>query len=251
MSIDQYIKAAIRTERVPTFDIAHPEVRRRFETESAAFEVSVSAYTSSHDGVLGTTAVRLLHSALGMSTEISELVGALRKGDPVNIVEELGDVMWYWAVGMDALGLTTLQPLRSMLQIQDYRDGMPLVDAICAWADLVRRHVVHGKPLAINAGEVLLDVYRNVGLLALAHGADMRVVMEKNIAKLRVRFPEKYDGVRFENRDLEAERVALAASAAVPALGEGYDVTVRNAPVCNCGITGSRAALIVCPVHGS
>jgi hypothetical protein len=39
-------------------------------------------------------------------------------------------------------------------------------------------------------------------------------VMRRNIAKLRVRFPNKYDGVRFDQRDLEGERRALEDSAA-------------------------------------
>lgn len=57
--------------------------------------------------------VDLLHAAIGMSTESGEFLDALKKhlfyGKPldfVNLAEELGDMCWYVAVALNALGLT-------------------------------------------------------------------------------------------------------------------------------------------------
>ena len=57
-----------------------------------------------------TTTDRLLHASIGMVTEAGEFIDALKKhmfyGKPLDIVnlkEELGDILWYAAIAMDAL----------------------------------------------------------------------------------------------------------------------------------------------------
>lgn len=54
---------------------------------------------------------RLLHAAMGLSTEASEFLDPIKKylfyGKPLditNLKEELGDMLWYMAIAMDALG---------------------------------------------------------------------------------------------------------------------------------------------------
>lgn len=54
--------------------------------------------------------IRLLHAAMGMCTETGEFMDALKKHlmygkplDGVNMLEELGDQMWYIALAMDEL----------------------------------------------------------------------------------------------------------------------------------------------------
>lgn len=55
----------------------------------------------------------LLHAAIGLATESGELLDALKRRlfygkplDDVNLVEELGDLMWYIAVACHSLGTT-------------------------------------------------------------------------------------------------------------------------------------------------
>lgn len=57
--------------------------------------------------------IRLLHAAMGLSTESGEFVDAMKKnifyGKPIdrtNLKEELGDLFWYMAIAADALGTT-------------------------------------------------------------------------------------------------------------------------------------------------
>lgn len=64
-------------------------------------------------GVSHTVGNRLLHAAMGLTTEAGEFLDALKKhlfyGKPldlVNLREELGDIMWYLAIACDALGTT-------------------------------------------------------------------------------------------------------------------------------------------------
>lgn len=49
---------------------------------------------------------RLFHSLVGIATEATELMEALTANelDEVNILEEFGDLNWYQAVGIDAVG---------------------------------------------------------------------------------------------------------------------------------------------------
>jgi NTP pyrophosphatase (non-canonical NTP hydrolase) len=56
---------------------------------------------------------RLLHAAMGLSTEANEFLDPLKKhlfyGKPldlINLKEELGDMLWYMAIAMDALDTT-------------------------------------------------------------------------------------------------------------------------------------------------
>lgn len=58
-------------------------------------------------------AVRLIHGAMGMATESAEIVDQLKKHvfygkalDKVNLVEELGDLLFYVAITCDALGVS-------------------------------------------------------------------------------------------------------------------------------------------------
>ncbi len=57
--------------------------------------------------------IRLLHSAMGLSTEANEFLDMLKKhiyyGKPldlVNVKEEIGDTLWYCAIAIDVLQTT-------------------------------------------------------------------------------------------------------------------------------------------------
>jgi NTP pyrophosphatase (non-canonical NTP hydrolase) len=74
--------------------------------------------------------LRLLHAAMGMSTEAAELVDMLKKHifygkkiDFPNAIEELGDAMWYIGIGVDVLQ-TTLDEIMSV-NIEKLRSRYP------------------------------------------------------------------------------------------------------------------------------
>lgn len=102
----------------------------------------------------GDVTPRLEHGVMGAVTEVGELMAAIKKSkiysrrlDRVNLVEEIGDVMWYFAILADELGVS------------------------------------------------------------------FEEIWEKNINKLRQRYPEKYSDERSETRDLGAERNILETQA--------------------------------------
>lgn len=61
---------------------------------------------------------RIVHGAVGAATEVGELQDMLKKHliynkpiDLVNVMEEIGDVLWYCALTLDAAGFTMSQAM--------------------------------------------------------------------------------------------------------------------------------------------
>ena len=76
--------------------------------------------------------------------------------------------------------------------------------------DALKKHLIYGKPLdAVNLMEECGDVLWYVALTLDAAGYSMEEAMERNIAKLRRRFPDQFSQEAALVRDLDAERAAL------------------------------------------
>lgn len=70
-------------------------------------------YVGIHSRVTTPAQMDLLHSVIGMASEIGELVDAVKRHifygenmDVTNILEEFGDLFFYTALGLDVLGFT-------------------------------------------------------------------------------------------------------------------------------------------------
>ncbi len=94
MDADQYQRDALRTENTPDF------VRLGKGPD--------------HD----TMVARLIHATLGMASEVGELADALKKHiiygqalDEINVLEEIGDLSWYEALGLAAVKQTMSEAL--------------------------------------------------------------------------------------------------------------------------------------------
>ena len=78
--------------------------------------------------------------------------------------------------------------------------------------DGLKKWLYYGQPLDWpNLAEELGDILWYIALACNALGFSIETVMEKNIAKLYTRYPEKYEDVLAgeENRDRDAERDSL------------------------------------------
>lgn len=74
----------------------------------------------------------------------------------------------------------------------------------------VKKAKIYGKPLDhINLIEEAGDVMWYLAILADDLGVSFEEIWEKNIAKLRQRFPDRYSDEHCLNRDTEAERKIL------------------------------------------
>lgn len=76
--------------------------------------------------------------------------------------------------------------------------------------DMVKKHLIYKKPFdATNILEECGDTLWYIALALDACGFTMEQAMDRNIAKLLKRFPEKFTEEAALNRNLEAERHAL------------------------------------------
>lgn len=189
--LETYISNALRTESEPQFLDGIAETLEDGEL-----------------AIIGRTKVRLIHAAMGMASEINELIEAT---DSVNLLEELGDVMWYWAVAVHALGHPPHQVLMLAERIEKPEEGNAREDlfvAIGELNDMAKKHAFYDKSLG-NSMLVLARILWLVEFLVQASGESLEYVMDRNIAKLKARYPEKFTKDAALNRDLEKEREAL------------------------------------------
>lgn len=102
-------------------------------------------------------------------------------------------------------------------------------------SDQIKRHVFYGKPLdETNLKEELGDLLWYIALVANVLNMSLAEVMERNLAKLRVRYPEKFTADRALNRDVEAERVVLEGGSAPTSdstAGDAARMTAEGGPV--------------------
>lgn len=74
--------------------------------------------------------VRMLHAGFGLVTESAEILDNLKKHifygkavDETNLKEELGDLMWYFAIACDALGFDFEEILECNIRKLEKRYG--------------------------------------------------------------------------------------------------------------------------------
>jgi len=162
--------------------------------------------------------VNLTHSLLGIVDEFGELRCAV---DAVSSHEELGDLLWFIALGFCALDIPfNLDPRR-------YVDGPgnhPVTDAwkcvqfsvsenLPELAANLKAYIFYGREFnrqqAITQFQHLCwGVYRACYLV----GSEPAVIMRKNQEKLRARYPERFTEEAANNRDLDKERDVLEHS---------------------------------------
>ncbi len=76
--------------------------------------------------------------------------------------------------------------------------------------DAIKKNLIYGKPLdGTNIMEECGDILWYVALCLDASGYTMEQAMERNIAKLKARFGDKFTEHAALNRDLDAERAVL------------------------------------------
>ncbi len=79
--------------------------------------------------------------------------------------------------------------------------------------DALKKHMFYGKELDVtNLKEEGGDVLWYLAILFDAVGTDFETEMKRVIAKLKVRFPDKFTNELAENRNLTAERAVLERS---------------------------------------
>jgi NTP pyrophosphatase (non-canonical NTP hydrolase) len=122
------------------------------------------------------------------------------------------DLKAYWhAAGRVAQGIAQDSPGTNYLKLRLLHVGMGLATESGEFMDALKRHIFYGKELdKTNLIEELGDVTWYLRIACDVLGVSLAEVIQKNVDKLRKRFPDKFTEDKAVNRDLEGERATLA-----------------------------------------
>lgn len=124
--------------------------------------------------------------------------------------------------------MKTAEEYVELAKLTDVQDYQPVKDRIAALppelmhamlgitseagevADQFKRHLIYGKELdEINLMEEIGDLFWYCAILSHHIDISFVTIMERNIAKLKARYPGKFTKDSAINRDLEKERRIL------------------------------------------
>lgn len=91
---------------------------------------------------------QLLHAALGLSTELLELLIAAEKDDDENLIEELGDFYWYLSLASYHLGIFVIDPPPSSSNPPHL--AKDIVVSTEAFVSLVKKQVIYQVPQTLQ-----------------------------------------------------------------------------------------------------
>ena len=158
---------------------------------------------------------RVLHGLLGMTSEISELQGAVDNKDSVNIAEEIGDLMWYVALTCDALGMDMAPMLNDPEILTIDHDGIEdlfrnfLIWNLAEITDQVKKQIYYGKSLDRDEAQGHLQTIVSAVIYMLPSDIPLSRVLLRNINKLKERYPDGFTAQDALIRDLDRERLML------------------------------------------
>lgn len=168
--------------------------------------------------------IRLLHGAIGLSSELAEAQEMVEKPaiDAINLKEEMGDLFWYMGIIIDELKFNPEEIFTNLetgalvtYTVQDQRAALQhningMVKSVGVLIDFLKKSVMYGKELNVDGvkGKLQeLDYYINQ---ALRHyGQTSQASRERNIEKLRARYGEKFTEAAANERNLAVEREIL------------------------------------------
>lgn len=97
---------------------------------------------------------------------------------------------------------------KSMIRL--LHGGMGLATESAEFLDALKKAIYYGKELdKVNLAEEMGDILWYCAIILDELGVSFEEVMEKNIAKLEARYPEKFTEEKAKNRDLKTERDIL------------------------------------------
>lgn len=174
---------------------------------------------------------QVLHAAIGLLTEVGELADAYKRHfiygkplDAINTAEETADVCWYLNLLADCVGISG-EEMQNFYVIsltdseveKQFTADTPEFEKACtrlATAGMVACVTLIADSEALESGElrsIMLEAIPE--LLAVLsklcmHGTVLDA-LDRNIAKLALRYGDKYTDYAALNRDHAAERTVL------------------------------------------
>lgn len=150
----------------------------------------------------------VINAALGLCGEAGEVADLLKKNrmqghelEVYKVLEELGDVLWYCAEAATHLKLVVSwdQAFQSVIDMSVNVDGLErLAVRLCKCAGVAAEKMMYRRPAVNDLCEVLYIVKTIAG----HWGYHIIEVGERNIDKLKRRYPDEFDPNRSINREV-------------------------------------------------
>lgn len=136
--------------------------------------------------------VRLIHACFGLTSDYYELLHASSR---TNLKEELGDMLWYLAEAANAKGWSFADRVVTPYGVFGHHYSMDAIAlGISGMAEYLERTYFYRQPTPDTKLETaLMNVYCGIAGLCNVYGFTVEQVMSANIAKLRARFPKKFE----------------------------------------------------------
>lgn len=145
-------------------------------------------------------AINVIHMASGMGGEfLSELEEALISGDKYKVMDEAGDIFWYNAGFCHVTGLT----------FTFKKSGQDIAKSIGVILEMAKKFLIYGKELDLKEAQLTsANINYELARLISKYEGSYEEAMKRNIAKLKARFPDKFNAKQAINKDAEAEKQA-------------------------------------------
>lgn len=162
---------------------------------------------------LGDMKSNLSHMVLGIFSESEEYIKAMQADDMVNAREELADMYWYLANYCTFRGFDLEEVVGSeyslSFELEEWQENVSIYDVYTSkLADYVKKYIAYNKPLDEELEKQAIE--------AIAYSLTLddnyftpEEDLDKNIQKLKQRYPDKFTEEKALNRDLDAEREIL------------------------------------------
>jgi len=159
---------------------------------------------------------KVLHSIIGALTEIEEILQNYDDQklitDPTkqgSIAEEVADIFWYLSILFRELNLE----LNFELVQSDntpFKNLMNILRELLSFLDIMKKKIYYNKVLDNELMKNLtISIYSYLLSYCYQNNIDISLVLDKNIAKLKSRYGEKFSSEKAINRDLDKEKQIL------------------------------------------
>lgn len=157
---------------------------------------------------LNTEFEEVSHMVLGLVSEQNELSDAIATNDEINIKEEIGDKLWYLS------NLANIFSVKLDMFFEPESKNKVLSALYSDLSNAVKRKYVYNDKTQDEKIVYLINcIFRAIiDILVFLYGQDISIledILDKNIKKLIVRYPDKYSDEHALNREIEEEQKQL------------------------------------------
>lgn len=160
---------------------------------------------------MGSTPADMMHCAVGLVSEINEIMEAIFNQDKVNIGEEFSDSLWYLA---NYCSIRNYSLHNIATQEFPIRANCPAGEEFVYYAsklsDVAKKAWVYNREIDTTKEiEYLAGCVHYLNLELITNQIDLGLILANNIDKLKVRYPDKYTDDCANNRNIDTERKEL------------------------------------------